>query len=153
MNSSQLSPVTLAVRGDGGAFLTIAVYKYTYPDASDFWDGNWLDCKINASAHGFSARVGLSLRAEEFVEFLPQLRQIAEPAEAKVDFTTMEETLALTVEVQRGGRCAIRGEVRIHVLACLEFAFESDRSYLRSSITELQSIVDQFPVRGSPADA
>ena len=51
----------------GGAHILVRPSRREFPDATDYWDGNWIYCSIDIVAGGFRGHVESLLRADEFV--------------------------------------------------------------------------------------
>jgi len=127
------------------------VLRRTYPDASDYWDGNWLSTKVSVRSRGLSGTVASNTRAEEYREFLGALVLLYETLEGSAEFSTMEEWLTMKVYGDALGHIAVDVELRDtsvignQLCCCLEM----DQSYLKSAIASLQELVEKFPIKGN----
>ena len=143
--------VEVAVRCEGGEFLTIAVVGRSHL-ATDYWDGNWVTAAVEVQAGGFRGAAGGHLRAEELADFHRQLAQLQESLRGTAEFTTMEGWLSIRVEGDGRGhmacRCVLRDEPGIgNTLDCLLL---TDQTFTRSTVAELAAVVQAFPVVGRP---
>ncbi len=68
----------IAICCEGDEFLTIALLGRSHPEATDYWDGNWVTASVEARAGGFRGSVGGHLRAEELAAFHDQLARLQE---------------------------------------------------------------------------
>ena len=144
--------VDVAVRCEGGEFLTIAVVGRSHPEASDYWDGNWVLASVEVQAGRFRGSVGGHLRAEEMADFHRQLAQLQESLRGTAEFTTMEDWLSIRATGDGRGhiefRCMVRDQPGIG--NTLEFVLATDQTFTRSTVAELAAVVQAFPVVGSP---
>jgi hypothetical protein len=67
----------------------------------DYWDGNWLSCRVSVRARGFRGAFDASLRAEEFVRMREGVRVCMTDLTGAFVFETMEEAV---VDRCEGGR-------------------------------------------------
>ena len=104
----------VAIRCEGGEFLTITLVGRSHPGASDYWDGNWVTASVEIRAGGFRRSVSGHLRAEELATFHGQLARLQESLQGTAEFATMEEWLSIRVEGDGQGhmecRCVIRDQ-------------------------------------------
>jgi hypothetical protein len=119
-------------------------------DAADFWDGNWLACRIEVAGGGCRARCSASLRAEEIADFHDALAALSAGTAHAAAFTTLEEQIALRLHRDAAGRVQVTGSVqdRPGDGNSLQFTLELDQSYLPDSLAQLGRLVARFPVRG-----
>jgi hypothetical protein len=142
----------VAIRCEGGDFLTVTLLGRSHPGASDYWDGNWVTASVKVQAGGFCGSVGGDLRAEELVAFHNQFARLQESLRGTAEFATMEGWLSLRVEGDGRGRltcrCVLRDEPGIgNTLDC---TLVTDQTFTRSSVAELAAAVEAFPVVGRP---
>ena len=141
----------VAVRCEGGEFLTITVLGRSHPGSTDFWDGNWVRAAVEVSAGGFRGEVCGDLRADELAAFAGQLAHLQESLRGEAAFDTMEGWLSLRVTGNGRGhltfRCVIRDEPGVgNTLDCV---LATDQTFTRSTVAELAAVVQAFPVVGS----
>jgi hypothetical protein len=142
----------VAIRCEGGEFLTINVLGRSHYPAADYWDGNWVTASVEVQAGGFRGSVGGHLRAEELVAFHDQLARLQESLRGTAEFATMEGWLSIRVEGDGRGhmecRCVIRDEPGIgNTLDC---TLATDQTCTRATVAELAAAVQAFPVVGRP---
>jgi hypothetical protein len=144
--------VEVAIRCEGGGFLTIAVLGRSHYPAADYWDGNWVTAAVEVQAGGFRGSVGGHLRAEELADFHAQLVRLQESLRGTAEFTTMEGWLSIRIEGDGRGhmacRCVVQDEPGIgNTLDC---SLATDQTFTRSTVAELAAVIQAFPVVGSP---
>lgn len=142
----------IAIRSEGGEFLTLTLFARTHLGATDYWDGNWVAASVKVRAGGFQGTVGGDLRAEELVAFHAALGVVQDSLRGVAEFTTMEGWLSIRVEGDGRGhlvcRCIIRDEPGTgNTLTC---TLASDQTFFRSTVAELAAAVQAFPVIGRP---
>jgi hypothetical protein len=73
------------------------------PEASDYWDGNWVYAIVKIAARAFRGEFEAQLRAEEFVSFRDQLRPLPESLKGHAEFETTEGWLIIDMATARDG--------------------------------------------------
>jgi hypothetical protein len=142
----------IAIRCEGGEFLTITLLGRSHPDASDELDGNWITATVEVRAGGFHGSVGGHLRAEELAAFHDALARLQESTRGTAEFATMEGWLSIRVVGDGRGhvecRCVIRDEPGAgNTLDCV---LATDQTFTRSTVADLARAVQAFPVLGQP---
>lgn len=105
--------------------------------------------KILISAGVFSAKYHVSLRADEFEQFLHSLEVASNDLKAKIEFSSME----MWLEVQASGdglghfvgEC-IATDMSGHRQTQLKFPVEFDQTEVPSMLAQFRSIWEEFPV-------
>jgi hypothetical protein len=122
------------------------------PDATDYWDGNWVDATIAVAAGCFRGEIESALRAEDFVRFRDQLRPLHTTLTGHATFDTIEHWLRIDVEADG------KGHLRAKCVAVdqpgmgnrLAFAIDFDQTELPDMLRGLDAICEAFPVIGTP---
>jgi hypothetical protein len=144
------SECVVVVRSGSGMQLTLEPTSRSHAGAADFWDGNWLNCRVTVTAGGFRGEYVASLRSNEFVAFRRDLEKLYEVLHGQGGFHSMEEWVELQVIGDgRGhfrGTCRLRDEAGIGNL--LECALEFDQSDIPEMLKGLRRIERKFPVVG-----
>ncbi len=139
-------------RGNGGDCLTITLLGRSHPEATDYWDGNWLRATVEVAAGGFRGSVGGDLRAEDLVQFHDQLLRLQQSLRGTAEFETMEGWLSIRVTGDGKGHMGLRCSIcdrpgSGHELHCM---LASDQTVTRSALAQLAAAVHAFPVVGTP---
>jgi hypothetical protein len=139
--------------GDAAEFLRVTVRHRERPACDDYWDGNWLKCDISVATGGFKGRVDAALRAEDFVGFLEQLRQLYESLKGRAEFATMEGWLSIEMIGDGRGHIVTTCELldRPGIGNRLKFKIGMDQTFLPPIIAGLEAITAKYPIRGAPA--
>ena len=133
--------------------LKIRVVGRQFPDADDFWDGNWLQVEVHMKANGAEVTVqGPILRSDEIATFLIGLEVMNRELSGKAELLCMEPNLNISIAFE-GSLGSIRGIVEITP----EFSNQFHRfqvggnpSDLPKLITECRRVLSRFPVVGRP---
>jgi hypothetical protein len=140
----------VAVRGDRFQ-LVLRVSAYELPDSEDFDDGNWLVGEVDLEAGktgSFKASHRVALRADELRQFRDDLVPVARSSNGTATLTHMEGQLGCEITLE-DGKGSLTAFVREHVGSELRVRdCEIDQSYLAETIRELNTLLENFPVRG-----
>lgn len=124
-----------------------------YPDATDYWDGNWVVADLSLRAGAFTARLRASLRTDEIRRFNKALKVLNKKLSGVAVLETLEEWLKLSITAAPRGQIEIAGELRDEPGSgnVLRFEFEDlDQTHLAGWIDSLDAIEASFPVIGRP---
>jgi hypothetical protein len=144
------------IEGADGERVSIVVHSRTHPHALDFWDGNWLQARVEIQVGAWRGHYTADLRVEEFSRFRLQLERLGRGQPGHAEFSSMEYWLTLTVRIEETGGLSVSGTAcdRPGTGNSLTFTF------LHGAVTDVQEIarqlkrlVSKFPQRGSPNDA
>ena len=135
-----------------GTHVIVRPTRRVCPEASDYWDGNWVYATVEISAGAFRGEFEAQFRAEEFVRFQDQLRLLYERLTGGAKFDTMEASLK--VEIEGDGR----GHFRAACIATddpafgarLTFGIDFDQTELPDILRGLDAICEAIPVIGKP---
>lgn len=70
--------------------LVVRPTRHEYPEARDYWDGNWIYSDVEIAARAFQGGFECTLRLEDFVSFRDELRTLHEGDAGSARFGTME---------------------------------------------------------------
>jgi hypothetical protein len=116
----------------------------------DYWDGNWLDAKIELRAGGFRGRFHAYLRGEELKTFHDALNRLYAFAATEADFETMEEQLRIKIKGDGLGHfeAACVAEDKAGIGNRLSFSLNFDQTEIPIILSGLESVMKEFPVVG-----
>lgn len=142
---------TIEIRGDG-ASLRLDFSQRAYPEAQDYWDGNWVVTRIQAEAHGFRADFTDQVHLGDVVRFYEDVLKLHATLSGEATLAMMEEYLIVT------GRLDIRGGLLWSALLThpfrrdnrLQFVLAADQSYLPGLTQQVEGVLTEFGVRGRP---
>ncbi len=118
------------------------------PDASDYWDGNWLTVRATMQVGQSSVTTeGSILMTTDFERFRSELKRMHETLKGEASLTGYEPNLK--VALRAGSLGQIGGEVEITPDQLSEFhRFDIgfDQTYLPPLIAACEAIIERFPV-------
>lgn len=141
--------VEVELAGHGGR-VRIEVLGHETDAAENVHDANWLRCRVEVRVRGFEGHVDASFTTQDFAEFSQSLGAMVADLTGEATFETLEEALRLEVEINaRTGSVSVTGVLQDvgAETTSLEFSFESDQSFLGSTVAALNEVTRRFPVR------
>ena len=144
-----MSDHKIEIRGDG-AFVRLTFSHRAYPEAQDYWDGNWVVTHIQAEAYGFRADFTDQVHLGDVVRFYASLLKMHATMSGEATLAMMEEFLIVTGKMEVRGDISWSAMVTHPMNRCtqLQFMFGADQSYLPELIQSLESVLVEFGVRG-----
>jgi hypothetical protein len=131
----------------------VEVWVISRSPEPDYWDGNWLGCKVSLAAGGFGGRYLANLRTEELEQFYSEVQTLYESLTGVAHLRTTEEQLTLELKGDGRGHVTCRGEARDTAGTgnLLRFELALDQTQLFGTMVQLSDLLTRYPVRGSPA--
>ena len=83
--------VGVVIGSTAGERITLKPLVRAHADATDYWDGNWIECAVAVTAGGFRGEYLASLRAEEFVSIRGDLERLYQELRGRGQFRSMKE--------------------------------------------------------------
>ncbi|SRR5579884_363669 len=137
---------------DNNARLTLELLRRQYPDNEDYWDGNWVVTRFQATAPGFQADFTEGVHLQELVWLREELAKMHATLEGRIEWKAMDGFLELVAEVDRLGH--IRWTVKLiypaGVGARLTLEIANDQTYLPALLNQIDAALEAFPLRGQP---
>lgn len=121
-----------------------------FPDATEFWDANWLvvEARVEASGATVTAR-GPFVFATEIDRFCSGLKTMDQTLSGTARLDCMEPTLDVTLTCSPLGQAsAAIALTPDHVTQLHKFTFDFDQTYLRPVLQDCLSILKRFPIKG-----
>lgn len=119
-----------------------------FPDASDFWDGNWLMVRARMEASG--ARIecqGAILMTTDIKQFRDQLTAMAVSLSGEAVLKGLAPEINVVLRTQKLGHVEAAIEISAdHIDQFHRFTVEADQSYLPGLIGSCDAILCAFPV-------
>jgi hypothetical protein len=141
--------VTLSADEGGELVFDVAGREH---GTDDYWDGNWLSCRVSVRSRGFRGAFDASLRSEEFVRMRDGVRVCMEDLRGTFVFETMEEQLSVVAKGDGLGHftaeCTARDAAGWGNL--LTFTLTFDQTRLAPLAAALDALVRAYPVVGKP---
>lgn len=129
----------------------IWVHRRQFPDAYDRWDGNWLHVTTQcAQAGAIVAAGGPILDAADLQRFRDELAALAGTPSGEAELHGAEPNIRVLVATSDGlGHLRVRVELTPDSQAQGHwFEYVIDQSYLPETISQLDAVLELFPVRG-----
>jgi len=129
--------------------LRIWVHGREFPDAQDYWDGNWL--RVTAYCLYSESRVwvdGPIIHLPEIERLLSGCERLYETLEGNAALGCLEPNLYVALEAQIGGR--VKVEISItpdHLRERHSFEDAIDQTYLPTIIQSCKQILASLPIR------
>jgi hypothetical protein len=144
-------PAFFTLGASSGEHVTVEVVARLLPNATDFWDGNWLDGRVEVRAGGFTGAYRASFRTTDFAEFAAGLGELYERLTGSTRFDTMEKQLQIDIEGDGRGhflaRCAATDVAGVGNR--LQFDLGFDQTQIPGILSELAALCREYPVLGS----
>lgn len=126
------------------------VYGRQFPEADDYWDGNWLNvaarCATNSSV---VQAVGSILHLSELHQLLVECKQIYDTLAGEAKLECMEPNIGLKLKMENAGHCELTVSITPdHLYEEHSFVFDLDQSYLPPFLESLELILHSYPVKG-----
>ncbi len=127
------------------------IHKYESPNSDDFWDGNWLDVTALCVAQQSSVLTeGVILHLGYLHTFYTQAKQLYNSLSGSAYLESPEPNLDLTLTMESKGQCKLKISITPDNLNQEHtFIFSIDQSYLPPVISQLESIFNSYPLKGS----
>jgi hypothetical protein len=81
--------------GSEAEYISLTVNGREYSTATDYWDANWLSCKVEIAAGAFRGNVDGMIRTEELENFNGHIRRLYERLDGEAEFSTLEGWLSI----------------------------------------------------------
>lgn len=132
--------------------LSIWVEGREFPDASDYWDGNWLVVRAEMKASGALVECGGPILMTGDVErFRDGVAEMFTTLAGEAALEELEPGIKLTLRMR--GKGHVEGVVDMtpdHLNQQHRFNVEADQSYLPALVSSCNAILGRFPVTNAP---
>jgi hypothetical protein len=125
------------------------VFGRQFPDANDYWDGNWLNVRARVEAPGaFVEAQGTFVRAPELANFAKQLETLHATLVGEAALRCIEPNLQVTIRGDSLGHMELRLMITPdHMSQSHDFKFDLDQTYLGPFLDSCKSVLSRWPVR------
>lgn len=131
--------------------LQLWIHGRQFPEAQDFWDGNWLNVTAHCGANGASVWAsGAIVMVSDIAHWATQCEALYESGQGDASLQPCEPNLLVTLRSSdQIGHILMRVEITPdHITQKHRIDFEIDQSYLPSLITQCRAIVAEYPILG-----
>ena len=77
---------TFRIGGGSAEFVEVEIVGRSVPDATDYWDGNWLVSRVTVAVGGFSGAFDAFFRVDEIQGFRDQLGHLRQTLRGQAAF-------------------------------------------------------------------
>ncbi len=150
--NQKLSPEDLGEPALTVAGFQLWIHGRQFPEADDYYDGNWLRVTAHCAASGASVWAqGAIVMVTDIADFGRQCDAMLRGASSSAMLDPYEPELRVSLELaDRLGH--IRGQVEItpdHLAQSHKMEFDVDQSYLSGIIKQCSAIIQEYPIRGN----
>jgi hypothetical protein len=136
------------------AGLSIWVHNRQFPEAEDYWDGNWLVISACCAASGATVWAdGPIIHLSKIERLMTGCERMSESLSGEALLDCMEQELDLTLTMLENSQ--IKMEVEItpdHLTQTHWFRCDIDQSYLPKLIRDCRKVLDKYPIKHSPSE-
>jgi hypothetical protein len=131
--------------------LKIWVHGRQYPDATDYWDGNWVLVTVECASQGAQVSVGGPIiHLSELADWVVAAEKLQEKLDGEANLICMEPELSVKLIVDKLGHMLMTVDITPDNYSeehC--FRFELDQSYLPEMIRGCRAVLDSYPIKSS----
>ena len=134
--------------------LSIRVLGRLHAAATDYWDGNWIRCRIGVLAHPFRGEFTGDLRTDELSRLRDDLARMHAELHGEAGFANLDGHLAFDVKGDGIGHFTLEGEARQDPGSgqSLAFRLQFDQTEIPAILADLDEALKAFPVLGSASE-
>ncbi len=125
------------------------VHGRAFPNAEDYWDGNWLDVLARVEADGAMVEArGTILRNSELAGFCRELEKMETTVSGRAHLECMEPNLNIAPEADALGHITAKVQITPdHLMQSHQFTFALDQTFLKPLIAACKEILARYPIR------
>ncbi|MGO4377658.1 hypothetical protein AB4Z19_05265 [Pseudoduganella sp. RAF19] len=130
--------------------LRLWIHGRQFPDAPDYWDGNWLRVTAYCNYSHSAVRIqnNSCLRTDEVGGFLAGCEKLYSSLSGKAELKCMEPYISVEFSASARGHIGVSLSVTPdHNKETHEYEDEIDQSYLPAIINSCQVILERYPIR------
>jgi hypothetical protein len=152
-DSAPISPIVIG--HESSDHLSVLVLGRTHPGTTDYWDGNWIRCRIVVRADPFHGEFTGDLRTDELAGLREDLALLSADLAGEIAFANMDGHLAFAVTGDGIGHFVVRGEASREPGSgqVLSFRLLLDQTDLPPILADLERALHRYPVQGDPPGA
>lgn len=131
--------------------LKIWVHGRQFPDAHDYWDGNWLS--VTARCEGAGSRVQVTdpfIHLGELKKWHEDISRLAHTLKGSAELPTLEPTLKVKITDEGATPGHFSFEIDLsgdHISERHHFSGGLDQSYFPGFLAQLSAILREYPIR------
>ena len=136
---------------DSGNFLRLTGVKLNHPKATDSWDRNWLDVKIEFKVDSFYGHFNGDFMTVDFESFKQQLRRLYDNLKGYANFDCTDNFVKIRMVGDGLGHieanCIVSDDGGFS--KSFEFKLELDQTQIPDIIHNLNELTKAYPIEGS----
>ena len=134
------------------AGLRLWVHRREFPEATDYWDGNWMVVTAECRAPDTIIRVsGPILHLGELTAFLGDCEQLHSTLAGQAELDCAEPNLRVVLQVERRSQVAVTVDITPdHLAQQHRLRFDLDQTHLPSILTSCRELLVRYPIRAAP---
>ena len=131
------------------AGLQIWIHSRQFPDAKDYWDGNWVDVTVHCGEKNSDVWIsGNIIHLPELDRFLSSVKNIHKNLKGSAEMPCMEPNLSVEITVKdRRHMKLIVNITPDHLYQEHKFIFDIDQSYLPKLISDCEAALIKYPIK------
>ena len=134
------------------AGLSLWIAGRQFPDAEEYWDGNWLNIFVRVSAPGASVEVqGPIVHLREIYGFAKELDELTQAIVGTARLKCIEPALSASIEIGSLGTGVLKVEATPnHLTQSHRFEFDIDQTEVSSVAKQCAAIIAEYQLRDAP---
>ncbi|HUI35778.1 MAG TPA: hypothetical protein VLX67_09650 [Stellaceae bacterium] len=131
------------------AGLQIWVHGRQFPNAQDYWDGNWLNVTAHCGAEGADVWIsGPRVHLSEVLRWRDEAVEMHRTLSGKAELSCMEPELAVELKMASLGHVAMIVRITPNLMAQQHsFEFTIDQSHLPGLLRGCGQVLQEYPIR------
>jgi len=128
--------------------LKIWVHGREYPDATDYWDGNWILVTVECASQGAQVSVcGPIIHLSELAEWVVAAEKLHGKLDGEANLICMEPELSVKLALDKLGHMLMTVDITPYRSQEHCFRFELDQSHLLEMIRGGRAVLDLYPIK------
>jgi hypothetical protein len=131
----------------GSDFITVTLDNlFGFPEETSHWGGYDASAIAEIKSRSFYCKANFYTSTGELFNFYQDLKKCNQDLKGIAKYVSYEAHLELTLEYDTTGHVTVKGMFSEHSLYAneLQFEFSSDQSHIKSTIDELNVLVDKY---------
>ncbi len=132
------------------AGLEIWIHGNQFPDAGDYWDGNWMAITAKCASRNSCVWVsGNILHLPDLKHLMVTSEKLYENLKGEAVLPCIEPELSMKLEASSLGQINMTVDITPdHLNQEHKFVFEIDQSYLPGLISNCKKVLDRYKIKG-----
>jgi hypothetical protein len=129
------------------------IHSRQFPEAMDFWDGNWVNVTVHCSAEGANVTVeGPILHLPELKAWIDGCQRMYDNLSGRAELNCIEPNLAVEMSADKTGQVEMEVDITADQMCqAHHFKFTLDQSYLPGLIRGCNKVLEKYPLREKSA--